>query len=825
MNLRRWLETLVQDGKFALRLFRRSPVFVAAAVLTLALGIGANGAVFSILQSVLLQPLPYDDPERLVMLSRTMANAGRFHDPFVFSGPMVTSVRDAGGPLEDVAAGIVTHVGGQINQAQGDLLASTIDVSIDDRTVRFSGATVTPNFFQVLGVRAAIGRVFDDRDGNDAPGLVLSDATWRRAFGADPTIVGRSITAATDVPRVTRAFTVLGVLPRGVHFTYPDEVEAWRVMPWSAVAELDPHRVPFTVIGRVRPGLSLAQASAQLAAMRRRLAETSDAYEAQQRVDIVSMHAWIVGDVRPPLYLLGAVAMLLLLVTCVTVSNGLLARVTERQQELAVRAALGAGRSRVVQQLCIEGAILATSGTVVGVVLAVLIQPILRALLPGSMPQVGELDVNRSIVAFAAVMAAVTTILAAVAPAWGGTGRDAAGEVSRSTTTATAPRAAVRWRHSLLAAQAALTTILLVVSTLLLTSLWRLGRVPLGFDPHDVVAIDVQLLDARYRVAGAMSRLQQELVRDVRRLPGVAAVGLTSAVPFRGFDSPAQITVPATGQDEIVRVRYVDAGFFTALRVPIVHGRLLNEDDRAGSTPVTVISESFARSAFGDANPIGRLLPLDQPTEIVGVAGDMRYAGLDKASQAAVYLPRAQYERPLFTLVVRLSSSAVSGSVVDGVRKALRDLDPALPPTHVATLDRVIDATIAGRRFYSVAAGAFAVLALTITTIGLALVVARAVAERRRELAVRSVLGATLPELTRVAVGSALAAISAGALAGLVLAAFGSTLLTQFLFQITPHSPLTYLGAVSSVLLIGAAASVLPLRRLASMPLAQILRQ
>ena len=416
------------------------------------------------------------------------------------------------------------------------------------------------------------------------PRSSTSDATWRREFGS--AIIGRPITIASGVPRIEQTFTVLGVLPRGVHFSYPAEVEAWTMTSWSEVAQSNPYAIgQYTLVARVQPGVTIEHARRLIRSMPRNpLVAPSDARGGElDRLDLVTMRDWIVGDTRPSLYLLGGVATLLLLVTCVTVSNGLLARISERQQELGVRSALGADRSRLLQQLVVEGALLTIAGTAAGTLLAMAIQPIVRALLPGSVPQVGELQVNISIIEFAAVMSAVTTILAAIAPAWGGTRENAAASLTRSAAGATAGQSAVRWRHALIGTQAALTTMLLIFSALLLTSLWRLGHVPLGFDPQDVLAVNVQLLDVKYRASGAITTFQDDLLRRVRGIPGVTTAGLTSAIPFRGFDSPAQVQVPESDQPMRVRIRYVDSAFFATLRVPVVRGRLLSAGDRSTS--------------------------------------------------------------------------------------------------------------------------------------------------------------------------------------------------------------------------------------------------
>jgi hypothetical protein len=347
----------------------------------------------------------------------------------------------------------------------------------------------------------------------------------------------------------------------------------------------------------------------------------------------------------------------------------------------------------------------------------------------------------------------------------------------------------------------------------------------MGFDPRDVVAVTLQLLEDKYRMPGAMAGFQERLLRGMRGVPGVVAVGLTSALPFRGLDAPAQIGPMGTDRRDIVRVRYVDSAYFQVFRVPLLRGRLLSTEDREGSAAVTVISASYARDAFGTADPIGQVLRLDRPTQIVGVVGDVRYAGLEKEPAAAIYSSSLQYPRPIFTLVVRVNSSMERVGVVDGIRDVLRDLDPRLPALNIATVEQVIDATIAGRRFYSVASGAFALVALMLTTVGLALVVARAVAERRRELAIRAALGATASKLARAAVGDALVAITAGVAGGLLLASIGSDLLAQFLFQIAARSPVAYGGAALVVLAVAVAAAWSPMRSFSKVPLAQMLRQ
>jgi hypothetical protein len=420
---------------------------------------------------------------------------------------------------------------------------------------------------------------------------------------------------------------------------------------------------------------------------------------------------------------------------------------------------------------------------------------------------VGELHVDASIIEFATVMSAATTILAAVAPAWGGTRENAAPAFVRTASGATAARSAVRWRHALIGIQASLTTMLLIFSALLLTSLWRLGRVPLGFEPRCVIAVNVQLLDTKYDAA-AITTLQDELLRRVRQIPGVTSAGLTSAIPFRGFDSPADVQVVGSDRTMRVRVRYVDSAFFGTLHVPILRGRLFSIGDRSASTAVAVVPEAFAHSAFGAVDPVGKRLSLDRPTEIVGVVGNMRYNGLDRQASPAVYVPMSQYPRPLSTLVVRMHRESASAPVIDEIRRALHDIDPALAAVNVATIDQVVDATIAGRRFYSVASGRCACSrrapARARDTVGVGCYRTQARSSCRRRCAAGDREWCLVWSATR---------------------ALGSALIAQFLFQITPRSPSTYAGAALVVIGAASAAAWLPMRRFARLSLSQLLRE
>jgi predicted permease len=821
MALTTMLGEVRQDARLAVRLFRRAPFFFTGAVVTLAIGIGANGAVFSILRAALLQPLPYERPEELVMAWRAFPNRTPpvgsrrpLPERGALTSPMVLAWRrELSRELGDIA-GMLSWDGN---------LEAQFDITLGDRAERLNGSFVTPNFFELLGVGAARGRMFGTEDGaRGEPLAVLSHALWQRAFGGDPGVVGRSVTFVAGQPRGPRTFIVAGILPRGMHFTYPAETEVWAMMPWADVERYEPRAIGWRAVVRLRQGVGLDQAQLRARELQTGFERPEQPPEDRPFLRLESIHEWVVGEVRPSLQLLGGVAALLLLITCVTVANGLLARTSERQQELSVRAALGARRSRLVRQLLTEGAMLSIAGALGGSGVAIALQPVLRALLPASVPRVGELTVSGWMLGFGVVTAALTTLVAVVAPALGGTRVEGAAELARSSAGASATRRAVRLRQALLGVQAAIATTLLISAALLMASLWRLARVPLGFEGDEVVTVEMRLLDRTYRQPGAVARFQDELLERVRAIPGITEAGLTSAVPFRGVDFTLVLGRPGVPGEHIAKGRFVDSGYFDVLRIPLLRGRRLSAADDEGAAPVVVISESYAREVFGADDPIGKQIVYDGPREIVGVVGDVRYTGLDIAPDRAVYLPRAQTASGLICIVARTTVGL--SRIAPAIHRAIHEIDPDLPAMKTTTIDRIIESSVATRRFYTVATASFATIALLLTVVGLMVVVARVVTERRRELAIRAALGATSGRLTRHATVDAIVAVCIGTLAGIGGAYAASVVLAQFLFQVTPRSPALYSAVVAVVLAVTVIAAWLPVRRFERVPLSRILR-
>ena len=829
-----WAETLWQDTCYAVRGFCRAPAFSAGVILTLALGVGANGAVFSILQAVLLQPLPYHEPNRLIMVWRAPKRvpAGEQNQMLwgsrlqrgILTREMVFDWREESASVFDGFAAIKSWSGNS---------DAEFDLALGDRAERLRGALVTPNFFDVLGVTAAAGRLFAAADETSAePLLVLSDGLWRRAFGADPGTVGRRITLVGGIrPRGPRTFAVIGVLPPAFRFTYPEETEAWVLKPWAELAREPGSALCCQVIARLRTDVTIESASTRVAAIRPRLDKRGIPPEQQRIARLERIEDWVVGDTRPPLLLLGAVAALLLAITCATVANALLERVTERQREIAVRASLGAGHRRLTRQLLTEGAILSAAGAVAGTLMALLLVPAVRALVPNVVPRGGEIGVNTWLLAFGIGSTAVTTMAAAVVPAWRGARADLISSLKRASGAVAGDRQAIRWRFALVGVQVAVATCLLVCAALLLASFWRLGHVPLGFDRERVLAAEMRLLDPRYQgrrlsdsvyiPSPALVAFQRDLAERVRALPGVLDAAVTSAVPFRGSDSVLVLSEVGRREEVVGNGRFVDPRYFSVMRIPLVRGRLFSETDTATSDNVAVVSESYARQMFGGRDPLGRKIEFDGPVEIVGVVRDARYAALEQDPRPTVYFVAAQFPRPVESLVARLAPNA--GDLHAAVRRIVHDLDPALPILHIATVDEIIGEAVALRRFYTTATGAFASVALLLTIVGLAVIVARSTVERRRELAVRAALGATDARLVWLVVRQGLMPVLAGTAAGLLGASLTSLLLAQFLFKVTPREPAIYAAAACVIVGVALVALVVPARCATAIPPAAVL--
>jgi putative ABC transport system permease protein len=817
-----WLDRIGQDVRYALRLFRRNPGLTISAVVTLAVGIGANTAMFAAARGILLRPLPYAEPDRLVMVWQ------RRQDPLA-PARGIASPRYAleWRSLSDVFSGFAVLESWKTN------LAPRVDISGEGTSERLRGSYVSPNFFELLGIRAALGRTFssDFESDNPADSVILSDALWRRRFAADPGIIGRTVdlAAGRGRERRVRTFVVVGVLPARFHFTYPEETEIWLQRTWAEVERETPAAMMYHVIARLKPAVTVEHGQANLDAVHTAIAVDGampDSFRTsagRATAWLEPMHDFAVGQTRPALLLVTVVTAFLLTVSCVSVASLQLARSVDRARELAVRSALGATPRRIASQLFVEGLVLASVGGVTGLLAAWLLQPVLLATLPATYPRVGEIAIDRAAIAWSALLASIAAIAAGLAPVWCGVIRNLSGELKHGGQTIVANVRTMRWRRLLVAGQVAIVVVLLVGGGLLLQSLWKLHRVNLGFDGRDVLTMEMRLLSPKYFDLEALRAFQDELLRRVRAIPRVTHASITSSVPFRGTDWFWRIRT--SGGGVTVNARDVDREYFALMRIRLVAGRLFDSRDTATSPSVAIISESLANLLFPGSSAVGRTLESaggDRTPEIVGVVADVRHERIDAPPGVAVYVPKAQAPSELICLLVRAGPSA--DGFAAAVRAAVHSIDPYQPVEGITTLDRIVSASVADRRFYVMSTLAFGAIALLLAIVGLYGVVSSGVTQRERELGLRLVLGASRNRVLHMVLRQALLPVAAGLAAGLVAAFWASRLLQRFLFEVRPTDAGTYAAVAALIVVIALAACIVPGQRALRVNLADTLR-
>lgn len=803
------MDTLLQDIRYALRKLLRAPGFALVAVATLALAIGATTAVFSIVNGVLLEPLPFRDPSRLVSVS-SVDRGGKS----VYMSPLdYIDYRDGSRSFESMA---------HYSDASVNLTGSGV------QPLRLSEARVGAEFFKVLGVRPQLGRFFAaNEDAGDAPRVaVISDALWRSRFGADPGVVGRSV-SLDDVQ-----YTVVGVAEAGLRF--PSRPDVW--VPYAFQNyELDPESRgahSLSGIARVKPGVPVASASAELAGIAKRLEAKFPDSNTGFGAGAIPLRDHLVGDVRPALLaMLGAVG-LVLLIACANVANLLLVRAAAREPEIAVRTALGAGSGRIVRQLVTESVLLAVAGAALGVVLASWTVSAVVAFGPRGLPRLDEVSVDGRVLAFAAVTALLTGVLFGLVPAVQ-VARGNTGQTLRDGPRGSSRGGAQRTRNALVIAEMALAVVLLVGAGLLIRSFIRLVSVNPGFRTEQLVTFDLTLPEAKYPFDRQRLAFTTELKDRLRELPGAREVAVSFGRPLRQMGIITLFEVegrPASTPDNrsISAVLPASAEYFGALGIPLVRGRLYTTtDDRRDAPPVVLISQELDRRYFAAEDPIGKRITLGMSHdsagpgtqviaggEIVGIVGDVKQSGLDDDARAMVYIPFAH--APFDHVSVLVRSSADPRLVESAIRSRVRELDPDLPIFGLATMKQVVSDSVSQPRFYLYLLTAFAGVALLLAALGVYGVTSYAVSQRTRELGIRIALGATERRVVRLVVSSGFFLALAGVLTGLVAAFFFTRLLRTLLFGIPSTDPLTF-AAVALLLIVAATlAALVPARRAAS---------
>lgn len=803
------MEGVVRELRHALGRLRRAPGFSAVALATLALAIGANTALFSVVHTVLLQALPFREPDRLFLVWSRHTSTDRY--PFQL--PEFCDYRDQNKSFESVAA----------------LANWSASLRTDGPAERVPGMRVTGNFFEMMGTRPAVGRLLQPAD--DTPGrekvVVLGHGLWQRRFGGDPGVIGRTVQLSDE------SYVVVGVLDPGFLFPVRDVDVSVPLAPETDARRHNRESTSFLrMVGRARPGTSAAQIAGDLNGIARRLQqEFPTSYARKPGVRVIAYQDELTRNVGQALWVLLGAVVLLLLVACANLANLTLVRATEQQRELAVRLALGARPSRLRAQLLAESGLLALGGAVLGTLLARWAVPLLVAASPASLPRAGEIELSLPVLGFTMGVAVATTLLFGLLPAVRAARLDPAPVLQSGGRGG--PAGGGRLRGLIVAAEVALMTVLLCGAGLLYASFRELMRVEPGF-ATDVLSLRLSLPPKAYSETERVSRFYQDLEQRVAALPGVLSVAAVNHVPLNGALASADYKVagrPPVAEDALPTAEYrmVTPAYFRTLGVPLLAGRAFVEDDRAGGAAVAIVSQALARQSFPGRDPLGEhLLVKDTPEgfrsmEIVGVVGDVKHGSLEAPVAPHLYVPYHQTHRVLLTwltqnqfLVVKAAGDPLA--LADAVRRELGQVDPGVASADARLTGFYVDNASAARRFSLVLVGVFSAVALAMAALGLYGVVSYGVAQRTRETGVRLALGAGVGDIVLLVLGDGLKRTLLGVGIGLVAAAAATRGLRGLLYGVTAGDPRVYAAVVAVLLAVGLLASVLPAWRAARLP-------
>jgi putative ABC transport system permease protein len=799
----RMLANMLTDMRYAVRQMLKTPGFTIVAILTLAFGIGATSAIFSVVNGVMLRPLPFPQPDRLVMVFEVLPQYGRFS----VAPANFFDWRQQNGVFERIAAfsgGTETFIG-------------------SDGPERVSMASVSWDLFEALGVSPAHGRGF--RPEEDLPKqnnvIVLSHGMWQRRFGGDPAVLGRTITLS-GAP-----VTITGVMPAGFYF--PNRTaEFWRPIAFNpSSATRGGHFLG--VVARLKPGVSLEQAGAEMRGIAGRLAQQHPDTNRNESAEMLRMHDLIVGPIRPMLLTLLAAVGLVILIACANVANLLLVRASVREKEIAIRAAMGAGRGRLVMQMLAESLVLALAGGALGLLLAWLAIGPIQTLSAGSIPRVADISLDRTVLLFAFLVTMATGIVFGLAPAWQAS-RGAVGAALKEGGRSSATSRGRRLRSALLVAEVALSIVLLVGATLLLRSFAKLTNVEPGFDPAHVLAFRVALPQTSYPGPHQRAAFFDRLLEALHTTPGIEAAGMVQQLPMRG-DYVLSFTIdrrPVTrGEEPSANYRAVSPRYFAALRIPVLRGRAFTEQDVEKAPMVAVIDEAFAKRHFPGEDPMGRGIDIGNGTDgffkIVGVVADVHHEGLHAEPNPTMYVPFRQDVFGSMWLMARTSGDPAQ--FAGAARQAVAQLDPAIPAFSITPLEEVITESVAQRRFSMLLVAVFALVALFLAAVGLYGVVGYTVSQRTQEIGLRMAIGAQAGDVLRMVLGGGMKLAIVGVVIGIAGALGLARLVASMLFEVTPFDPASYAATAAVLLAVSALACYVPARRAMSVDPLVALRQ
>jgi putative ABC transport system permease protein len=801
------METLLQDIRYGIRMLAKNPGFTAIAILTLALGIGANTAIFSVVNAELLRPLPFRDPGQLVRVAT--ANLRLHTVSGAVSYPDFADWREQNHVFQGMAA----------------YTDSSFALTGIAQPAHLQAATVTADMFNLLGASPELGRAFLPED--DEPHhhvVILSHRLWKERFGGDPGIIGRVITLDNS------AYTVVGVMPAGFQYLLQREApELWssfsslRESTTDSPTMTDERDAHFLrVIARLKPGVTVAEAQANMDVMTASLAKQYPDSNKYFNAHVVSEQEELTHSIRPALFVMMVAVGFVLLIACVNVANLLLARATSRTREIAIRSALGAGRKRVVRQLLTESFLLALMAGALGLLLALWGSAALVRFSPANLPRIAEIRMDGWVLAFTMGLSLATGMLFGLAPALQVSHANIVDALKEGALSSTAGRVRNALRSSLVIVEMALALVLLVGSGLLIRSLVHLQSVHPGFDPLNVMTSNVDLPDAKFPDA-KKAQYFKNLMPQLKALPGVQSAAGVYPLPMGGDEIRTTFQIDghpvARSEEPHTSLRDITPEYFATMRIPLLQGRDFGAQDEPASTPVIIINEALARQVFPDENPIGKHIKPEVATgtgeplmrEIVGVVGNVKFHDLSDEWAPESYVPYAQVPFGSITLVVRTAQDA--HSLAKPIAETVRSLDKDLPTYAPKTVEEYLSGTIAQPRFNTYLLGIFAALAMLLTAVGLYGVISYSVAQRTREIGIRMALGGQPREMLRLIVGQGMLLATYGVGIGLIAAFALTHFLSSMLFGVSAADPISYLAVVGLLLGVVIVACYVPARR------------
>ncbi len=802
------MESLRQDLAYGLRTLIKNPGFTIVALLALALGTGANTAIFSVVNGVLLKPLPYQEPDRLVMVWTDNTKANRPQD--AMSVPDLLDYRE-NSVLEQIAS----------------LSFDDFNLTGGDQPERVPGTMVSANFFSMLGVTPQAGRAFlpgEDQAGADRV-VVISDGLWKRRFGGDPALMDQPI-------QINGAsFTVVGVAPP--EFQSPEKGdELWAPMSFDGADRL---RIPsvgtpedlkqrgfrfFKSVARLKAGVAINQAQAEMSTIASRLEQQYPDSNGGMGINLVPLHRQIVGDIKPALLLLLAAVGLVLLIACANVANLLLARAAARQKEIAIRVALGAGRARLIRQLLTESVMLALVGGVLGVGLAWLGLRLLVGINPANIPRLGEIEIDGRVLAFTMVVSVLTGLVFGLVPALQASRPDLNETLKEGARGSTGGLGRQRVRSILVVTEVALTQMLLIGAGLMIKSFYLLQEVNPGFNADSVLTMQVTLPPLKYAEDTQITAFYEQALKRIEALPGVQAASAATTLPMTGNSIMRRFTIDgrapaAPGERLLANYAAISPEYFRAMGIPLISGRGFTDHDRDNSQQVIIINDTMRRLFWPNEDPIGKHISIAAEAgvsrEIVGVVADVKHSSLDAESGLQIYEPYLQFPWSFMAIVARTAADPLS--LAPAVRTEILAVDRAQPVYDVKTMAQIMGDSVSQPRLYMLLLGIFAAIALVLAAVGIYGVMNYSVNQRKHEIGIRMAIGAQPSDILKMIVGQGMLLASIGVAIGIIAAFFLGRIVEMLLFGVSGRDPMTFIGLPIVLVLVALVASYFPARR------------